>query len=64
MTVDELNEIINWCRKKQREEKANPFGLRGKAFDGYKSAMLQVMSYLHCEKERLNGREEIGNENT
>lgn len=54
MTVDEINEIIDWCRKKQIEEKANPFGSRGKALDGYRTAMLQVMSYLHREKERLN----------
>ena len=47
MTDRELNEIIDWCRKKMS---SLPFNYTGKRKEGYKEAMLQVMSYLHSKK--------------
>lgn len=47
MTDKELNEIIDWCRKKLENK---PYSLTGKRREGYKEAMLQVMSYLHSKK--------------
>ena len=43
----ELNEIIDWCRKKMS---SLPFNYTGKRKEGYKEAMLQVMSYLQSKK--------------
>ena len=43
----ELNEIIDWCRKKISNL---PYNYTGKRKEGYKDAMLQVMSYLHSKK--------------
>ena len=50
MTDRELNEIIDWCRKKLANEKMNPCGLTGKRMEGYEQAMKVVMSYLHSRK--------------
>ena len=50
MTDRELNEIIDWCRKKLANEKRNPCGLTGKRMEGYEQAMKVVMSYLHSRK--------------
>lgn len=47
MTDKELNELIDWCRKKMSNL---PFNYTGKRKEGYKEAMLQVMSYLHSRK--------------
>lgn len=47
MTDRELNEMIDWCRKKLETQ---PLDLTGKRREGYKEAMLQVMSYLHSKK--------------
>ena len=52
----EYDKIIGWCRKRLATEKAKPFGLTGKRLEGYEEAMLSVMSYLHCEKERQQCR--------
>ena len=45
MTNEELNEMIDWRRSKMSKEK-RPLGLSGKRLEGYREAMLQVMSYL------------------
>lgn len=50
MTNDELNKMIEWCRKKIEEEKRKPYGLSGKRLEGYDTAMKAVMSYLHSLK--------------
>ena len=50
MTDRELDEIIDWCRKKLANEKRNPCGLTGKRIEGYEQAMKVVMSYLHSRK--------------
>ena len=50
MTDRELNEIIDWCRKKLKKKKKNPYGLNGKRIEGYEQAMKVVMSYLHSRK--------------
>ena len=50
MKDNELNEMIDWCRKKLANEKKNPFDLSGKRLDGYEQAMKSVMSYLHSKK--------------
>ena len=47
MTDKELNEMIEWCKKKML---SLPFNYTGKRKEGYKEAMLQVMSYLHSRK--------------
>lgn len=50
MSDKELNEMIDWCRKKLANEKKNPYGLTGKRMEGYEQAMKNVMSYLHSKK--------------
>lgn len=57
MNEKELNEMIDWCRKKLADEKKKPVGFRltSKSMDGYEKAIKAVMSYLHSMKE--------GNEN-
>lgn len=50
MTDRELNEMIDWCRKKLENEKKNPFGLSGKRMEGYEQAFKSIMSYLHSKK--------------
>ena len=57
MTDRELNEIIDWCRKKLANEKRNPCGLTGKRMEGYEQAMKVVMSYLHSRKGGENDAE-------
>ena len=52
MTNRELDNLIDWCRQKMEKEKNNPYGLTGKRREGYKEAMLAVMSHLHDLKER------------
>ena len=52
MADRELNEMIDWCRRKLANEKKNHFGLSGKRMEGYEQAMKSVMSYLHSKKER------------
>ena len=47
MTDKELNEMIDWCRKKMSNL---PLNFTGKRKEGYEEAMLQVMSYLHSKK--------------
>ena len=47
VTDKELNEMIDWCRKKISNL---PYDYTGKRKEGYKDAMLQVMSYLHSKK--------------
>ena len=47
MSDRELNEMIDWCRKKMSNL---PLNFIGKRKEGYKEAMLQVMSYLHSKK--------------
>lgn len=47
MTDKELDALIAWCRKKIENR---PLTLTGKRREGYKEAMLQVMSYLHSKK--------------
>lgn len=47
MTDKELNEMIDWCKKKML---SLPFNYTGKRKEGYKEAMLQVMSYIHSKK--------------
>lgn len=51
---DKYDEAIAWCKKKLETVKKYQI-VTGKRFEGYEMAMLSVMSYLHCEKERLNG---------
>lgn len=45
--IGDIDNMIDWCRKKMREEKTEPYGLRGKRLEGYEQAMKAVMSYLH-----------------
>ena len=52
-TADKYDEAIAWCKKKIETAKKHQI-VTGKRFEGYEMAMLSVMSYLHCEKERLN----------
>ena len=47
VTDKELNEMIDWCRKKISNL---PYDYTGKRKEGYEDAMLQVMSYLHSKK--------------
>ena len=54
MTNQELDSLIDWCRQKMEKEKSNPYGLTGKRREGYKEAMLAVMSHLHDLKEKNN----------
>lgn len=55
MSNAELNEMIEWCRKKLHNERSNPYGLHGKELGGYDKAMKAVMSYLHSLKDANNG---------
>lgn len=48
MTDIELNEMIGWCKKKIANR---PLTMTSNRREGYKEAMLQVMSYLHSKKE-------------
>ena len=54
MSNDELNEMIEWCRKKINQEKSRPYGMRRNELVGYTTAMKAVMSYLHSLKEKNN----------
>lgn len=54
MCNDELNEMIEWCRKKIQQEKSKPYRLSATQLDGYITAMKSVMSYLHGLKEKNN----------
>lgn len=54
MTNAELNEMIEWCRKKIQQERTPPRHLNAKELDGYTTAMKAVMSYLHKLKEADN----------
>lgn len=54
MSNAELNEMIEWCRKKINQEKSRPYGMRQKELYGYTTAMKAVMSYLHSLKEKNN----------
>ena len=51
MTDNDYDKAIVWCKKKIENVKKYHI-LRGKRLEGYEEAMLCVMSYLHCEKER------------
>ena len=52
MSENELNEMIDWCRKKLADEKKKPLGFRltSKNMEGYEKAIRAVMSYLHSKK--------------
>ena len=52
MTDNDYDKAIVWCKKKIENVKKYHI-LSGKRLEGYEEAMLCVMSYLHCEKERL-----------
>lgn len=54
MTNKELDEMIDWCRKKMSTSKSNPFGLTGNRLEGYEMAFKVFMSYLHSKKEGIN----------
>ena len=51
MTDNDYDKAIVWCKKKIENVKKHHI-LSGKRLEGYEEAMLCVMSYLHCEKER------------
>lgn len=51
MTDNDCDKAIAWCKKKIENVKKYHI-LSGKRLEGYEEAMLCVMSYLHCEKER------------
>ena len=51
MTYNDYDRAIVWCKKKIENVKKCHI-LSGKRLEGYEEAMLCVMSYLHCEKER------------
>ena len=54
MCNDELDMIIDWCRRKIADEKWE-HRLNGNTLDGYEIAMKAVMSYLHgLKKEEAN----------
>lgn len=53
MTNKELDEMIDWCRKKLDLEKHSYDGCTGKRMEGYEKAMKAVMSYLHSKKESV-----------
>ena len=52
MTDNDYDRAIAWCKKKIENVKKYHI-LSGKRLEGYEEAMLCIMSYLHCEKERL-----------
>ena len=54
ITNKELDEMIDWCRKKMPTSKSNPFGLTGNRLEGYEMAFKVFMSYLHSRKEGIN----------
>jgi hypothetical protein len=54
MSNAELNEMIEWCRKKINQERSRPYGMRRNELVGYTTAMKAVMSYLHSLKEKNN----------
>lgn len=57
MNIKELDELIEWCKKKIILEKKRYPTANSRYLEGYKAAMLVVMSRLHCEKERnTNGK--------
>jgi hypothetical protein len=56
MSNAELNEMIEWCRKKIQQERSRPYGMRRNELVGYTTAMKAVMSYLHSLKEANNDR--------
>lgn len=57
MTVKELDELIEWCKMKNILEKKRYPTANSRYLEGYKAAMLVVMSRLHCLKERdTNGK--------
>ena len=45
--IGDLDNMIDWCRKKMLAERSEPYGLRGKRLEGYDQAMKAVMSYIH-----------------
>ena len=49
MTNHEIDEMIDWCRKKLTNK--NQTGLSGKRLEGYETAIKAVMSYLHSKKK-------------
>ena len=51
MTDNDYDKAIVWCKKKIENVKKHHI-LSGKRLEGYEEAMLCVMSYLHCKKER------------
>lgn len=51
MTDHDYDKAIVWCKKKIENVKKHNV-LSGKRLEGYEEAMLCVMSYLHCEKDR------------
>lgn len=53
MTPNECDVVINWCRRKidEKWEQHLRHYCREAEFDGYKDAMLAVMSYFHYIKE-------------
>ena len=52
-SVDECHKMIDWCKHKIELEKKGLHGLSGKRMEGYETAMLAVMSYLHQKKQSL-----------
>ena len=54
MSNEERNELldkaIDWCRQRIKREKHSRYNFTGKRLEGYETAMLSVMSYLHSEK--------------
>lgn len=54
MSIEELDMIIDWCRKKIAYEKWTR-RLNSKTLDGYEIAMNAVMNHLHSlKKEKVN----------
>lgn len=51
MSNAELNEMIEWCRKKIDWERTKPYRMNAKELNGYVMAMQAVMSHLHKLKE-------------
>lgn len=49
MTDKELNDLIDWCRKKIVQFKKQGYNVKTR--DGYENAMLAVMSHLSSLKE-------------
>ena len=53
MSNTDLNQLIDWCRRKRREKNGDIFSSR-KHKERYSDAMLCVMSYLHSLKKEKN----------